>query len=176
MTSVYAQGESVIKEWRLGQTKGKKQGDIVSTLTVTNKRLIYIENSKFGAKREEEQLSCIRSVSGVVMHGKMRIWKVIISTILCVVIVGFFMLWKEYKRSRKGYYSIQIKTIQTLGLDSYTRNFGRQYAGEVAQKKGLFGRLRARLQDENELEVEFDPKIINEILETLGSIIMENRE
>lgn len=175
MKTVYAQGESVIKEWGLGQTTGRKHGDTVSTLTVTNKRLIYIENSKFGAKRKEEQLKCIRSVSGEVVHGKMRIWKVVISIILCVVIVGFFMLWKEYKRSKKGHYLIQIKTIQALGYDSYTLNFGR-YAGEIAEKKGFFGRLKAKMQDENELEVEFDPKIINEVLETLGSIIMESQQ
>ncbi len=175
MKTVYAQGESVIKEWGLGQVKGGKHGDTVSTLTVTNKRLIYIENNKFGAKRKEEQLKCIRSVSGEVVHGKMRTWKVVISIILCVVVVGFFMLWKEYKRSKKGHYLIQIKTIQALGWDSYTLNFGR-YAGEIAEKKGLFGRLKAKMEDENELEIEFDPKVINEVLETLGSIVMESQQ
>ena len=159
---ILAKNETLIKEWKYGS---KKQKRVVteSTLTITDKRIITETANKNYIARTEIPVNCVKSVSA--SHktaSKLPAYLLIGFGIpLCLVIVGIFMIVAGVKRLKAGEFEL---CLTTEGLEGEPLEIG---------FKNLFASKKKRKAPK--VKVSIDNAICHEIVETIGSIIIENK-
>ncbi|MBO5851859.1 MAG: hypothetical protein J6R29_05965 [Clostridia bacterium] len=163
---ILAKNETLIKEWKYG-TKTQKKLVTDSTLIITDKRIISETSNKNYISRSEIPVNCVKSVSG--SHktpSKLPAYLLIGFGIpLCLVIVGIFMIMAGLERLKAGEFEL---CIATEGLEGEPLE-----VGYTSGLKSLFNRRKARKAPK--VKVRINNAICHEIVETIGSIIIENK-
>ncbi len=163
---ILAKNETLIKEWKYGSKKQKK---VVteSTLVITNKRIVSETSNPNYISRNEIPVSCVKSVSG--SHktaSKLPAYLLIGFGIpLCIVIIGIFMIIAGVRRLKAGEFEL---CLTTEGVEGEPLEVG--YANALSS---IFKRKKAKKAPK--IKVSIDNKICHEIVETIGTIIIENK-
>ena len=177
----YAKNELPIKEWEYATSKVGKETS-VSTLAVTNKRIIHNVKSERSNKFEEIAINDVKSleynhrknsnalamlmfvlagivfVAGVAMMSGAGVAMLLISVVIAglLVFVGVSM-WGQ------GSFSLTIYTkgISEIGLST-----------SAARVRSKFGWNKGGAK----VRVKLDHECVSEIMDTIGALILENKE
>lgn len=182
---VLAKEETVVKEWEYATSKGKA-GKTSHTLTVTNKRIITQSKSPRKTTREEIPVGAVKSVS--VSHEMASLFWAIVFFVFGALFVIFS--FSEGKGNEDGEFITKILMwalaaffiylgIMRLKQGRFSLTFSYQKGGEFLSVgamrmmksplpifKGLFGK---------KLKVNVNNEAAEEILETIGALVIENK-
>ncbi len=185
METQLARNEQLIKTWHYSNVKTKRgafsRDTDVRELTVTSKRIISSQTNKNHTSVDEIYLKDVKNVSG--SYGKKanlllliifmflavaslvaaiaaQIYYLLIGTAI-FVLVGILL----YVFSKRAVFTLHIDTynVQNKALDISIGTFSR--------RKGLRGNKSARVT-----RILVDYESSKEIVNTLGAIVLENRE
>lgn len=158
-----ASNEKLLKQWTYAKTKsGKKRTE--STLTVTDKRIICDETGKRTITRDEIPISHVKCLAFQKETGSG--WLLIILGLLTLItVVGIFILIAGIRKLLSGTFSFVISTYGEEGTPVEM--------GVTSLKKGGF--FKKLFGGRNKLKVKIDKNAADDIIDTLGAIIVEYR-
>ena len=162
---VLAQGESLIKSWNYADSKTGgvfKKVKTHATIDVTNKRIIYTAESKNAMDRQEIFLNDVKTLS-FSRFAKGNLWaiiKIVFFGLLSIVIVGIPGLIRSIKSLNQGSFEMDI----TLNGDQ-TDGISVKASKIILPKK----------QKTTKVKVMINRAIVNELVDTLGAVVVENK-
>ncbi len=162
---VLAQGENLIKSWNYADSKA---GGLLSkvktkaTIDVTNKRIVYTAENANAMDRQEVFLDQVKTLS-FSRFAKGNIWaiiKIVFFGILSLVIVGIPGLIRSIKELNQGSFEM------VLTLD------GTETEGLAVRASKIVLPKKAK---NTKVKVLINKAVVNEIVDTLGAVIVENK-
>lgn len=185
---VLAKDETIVKEWEYAKSRTAMgfldKVETKSTLTVTNKRLISTAKSERKVEKKEIPLESIKSVSyshevpsklsaiisialgiitiilGILLMNSDEMEDALLGMVgLAIIVIGVVLIIRGIKRLNQGIFTMVITT------------FGRE--GEALEIGAA--RLFKKLAKGGKLKVQINNDIIDEIVDTLGAIIIDNK-
>lgn len=167
MSIKLSNNEHMIKNWEYAKGKGSK-GKYEASLMVTSKRVISLVATKRAVDYTEIPLEYVKSIDCTQYHKSnvLPILGIIIGIPLSIVIVGIFLIVHCAKLLNQGDFSL---TINTRGEEGTSLSVG----AYKDKGKGFFGRWVAWLKGKNKIKIDFNTA--NDICETIGAIILDNK-
>ena len=173
-----ANGEKIIKDWDYAKQKGGAglAGKIKKNLTVTNKRIVHEVHSNVARTHQEIPLNAVKSIS---MSSVRKVpTGAILAIILGIVTVAASFILPDMQTSVKaGIIGVGallfIIGVLCLGQGAFTL--------EIATK-GLEGSslyvgsssIGSRKKKVKKVKMKVDLKVVDDIMDTLGAILLEN--
>ena len=162
---VLANNETLIKEWNYASSKAGGLFNKVETkakIEVTSRRLIYTASNKNATDRQEVPLKEINGLSfKQTSKGNIgAIIKIVFGILFAVVIVGIPLLIMGIKELNQGSFEMEVTT---RGQSTSALTVGVSKILKAAKSKG-------------NVKININKDIVGEIIETLGSVIVENTE
>ena len=159
-----ASNEKMLKRWTYAATKtGRERSE--STLTVTDKRIICDETSKRKVTRDEIPISEVKSLAFQKETGTG--WLLIVFGLLTVIIViGIFLVIAGIRKLLSGSFSFVISTYGEEGVPV-------EMGVVSVRKRGIFSRLFGG--HGKKMKVKIDRDAAEDIIDTLGAIVVECR-
>ncbi len=158
---ILAKNEVLVKNWNYACSK-QGMTKTSTELTVTNKRIIYTRESNIETTRNE---ILVDNVKGINFYKNFSnkltaILYTIFGAFLSIIIVGIPLLVKGLRLLSQGGFVLEITT---KGQEGSTMLIGASNIVKPIKRKG-------------KLKVKIDKNEINDIIETLGAIIIENQQ
>lgn len=169
MSILLSDGESLIKDWDYASGKGN-DGKYHANLIVTSKRIISKISSKHYTSYEDVPLNTVKSVT-CSQGKKSNFWPIcgiILGVLFMIAVVGIILIVFCVKKLNQGEFSL---CITTDGFENKSIVIG---AVKDKGKGGFFSRLFSKFK-RNKFKVRIDFNTANEICETIGAIILNNK-
>lgn len=176
---VLASNEEKIKEWEYGSVRVGGV-ETVSTLTVTNKRIIKSERSPRKVDQQEIPLDCVKGVHcrhdvpskiGAFIMIALGIILALVGVVLIIdqgewalislVILGALFIYIGYNMLNQGLFTL---IITTSGCEGTPLTAG--FARIVSAKAPRLGKVKIKINN----------YVIDDIVDNLGAIIVEYRK
>ncbi len=166
MSIKLSNNERLIKNWDYAQGKDAK-GKYEARLTVTSKRIISLVATKRSTEYSEIPLDYVKSVECTNGHKSniLPVLGIIVGVLLAVVIVGIFLIVHCVKLLNQGDFSLVINTKEEEGTALVL-------GAHKDKGKGFFARFK-RNKNKNKIKIDFNT--VNDICETIGAIILDNK-
>ncbi len=168
MSIKLSNNEHLIKSWDYAKGKDSK-GKYEANLTVTSKRIVSLISTKRSTEYCEIPLDHVKSIECKQFQRSniLPVLGIIVGIPLSIVIVGIFLIVHCVKLLNQGDFSV---CINTHGIEGSPLEIG-----AIKDKgKGFFGRLLSRFK-KNKNKVKIDFNTANDICETIGAIILDNK-
>lgn len=164
-----AQNETILKEWNYGQRKcGVFRKEITECiLVVTNKRIIATEqkNAKSG-KELNEEIMMLKGIVGVDASLKTK------SNFLPIVMIIIGIIWTIFLIG----IPLWIKGIKLLNQVDFKLNFTTEGLLNSGLQIGFTHMVNGKKKKKKTNDIfKANKVIINEIIEEIGSIVIENQ-
>lgn len=156
-----AQDERMIKEWNYAIAK-KKRDKTFATLAVTNRRVVYNAAGRWTVVHKELPLNCVKTLSFSDVR-KSNAWAVFliilgVFTAFTVIGIGLFLI-PGIRRLNQEVFDLDIVTSGTEGS---------------SLSVGASKKYKSRKSNAN-VKVKINRSVVDDMIETLGSIILENK-
>ncbi len=162
---VLAQGENLIKSWNYADSKTGGLFNKVkthATIDVTNKRIVYTAENKNAMDRQEIFLNDVKSLS-FSRFAKGNFWaivKIVFFGILSLVLIGIPGLMRS------------IKELNQASFDMVIMLNGTETEGLAVRASKIVLPKKAK---STKVKVKVNKAIVNEVVDTLGAVIAENK-
>lgn len=160
--------EQLVKSWDYAKGKDSR-GKYEANLTVTSKRIVSLISTKRSTEYCEIPLDYVKSIECEQSQKSniLPILGIIIGVPLSIVIVGIFLIIHCAKLLNQGDFSV---CINTHGVEGTSLEIG-----AIKNKgKGFFSKLFSKFK-KNKNKIKIDFNTANEICETIGAIILNNK-
>lgn len=152
-----ASNEQILRSWTYASTKqGSERSEL--KLTVTNKRIVSDEIGTTRKTRQEVPLDAVKSLAFQRETGTGWLL-IILGVLLLVVLVGVVLIYFGVKKLMSGEFSF---VISTYGEEGTPLEMGVSVAYGGSKKAAR-------------LKIKIDQHMAEEIMDTLGAIVVENR-
>lgn len=183
MQTQLAKDEQIVKSWNYSVVKSKKgmsKNTNVHELTVTNKRIIRRQTDKFGASVEEIYLKDVKSVSGGYGKKTSVLWLILFCALAATCMAVAFATKIYYLLAGTAIFAIigallymfNKKYVFLLRLETY----GVQSNALDIAIGTLAPRRKKREASSYAVKVVIDHESAKEIVNTLGALILDNRD
>ena len=155
-----AKDEVVIKNWDYAHAK-QKRIKTTASLTVTNKRIVYTLENQERIDRQEVPLCDVKTIA-CEKRTASNFWPIVMiifGALLSIVIVGIPLLINGIRSLNQGSFQLEITTY---GLEGSSL--------DISASKVLF-----RTKNRGRLSVSIDRNAAQEIVDTIGAIIIDNK-
>ncbi len=175
-----AKDEIIIKSWDYSSEGGMfKRDKLISTLTLTNKRIVSTIENKLTLNRDEVPLYAIKAVSATYgAHGKF--WatvQAIIGGIFSLALIGIPILKSALKKLRSCSFDLFLETHYD-GPEGYPFTIGAK--STAPKKKNILLRLLAVIpiigipfRSKKEKVIRVKKELAREIINEIGAAIMD---
>jgi hypothetical protein len=155
-----AKDEVVIKNWDYAHAK-QKRIKTTASLTVTNKRIVYTLENQERIDRQEVPLQDVKTIA-CEKRTASNFWPIVMivfGALLSIVIVGIPLLIKGIRSLNQGSFQLEITTYGVEGSSL-----------DISASKVLF-----RKKNRGRLSVSINREAAQEIVDTIGAIIIDNK-
>ena len=176
-----ANGEQIIKDWEYATQKGST-GKLNKSLIVTNKRIVHEMHSHIARSHQEIPLNSVKSISmssvrktpigailaiifGIIVAaaglylGLFSGEGASVSTMLPILLVGILFIVIGVLGLGHGAFTLEITTSGLEGSSLYI---------------GTSNIVTKRRKKEKKVKIKIDLKVVDDIMDTLGAILLDN--
>lgn len=155
-----AKDEVIIKNWDYAHAK-QKRIKTTASLTVTNKRIVYTCENQQRIDRQEIPLQEVKTIACEkrIAPNFWPIVKIIFGGLLSIVLIGIPLLLSGIRSLNQGSFTLEITTYGQEGSSM-----------DLRASKMLF-----RKKNRGTLKVSIDRAIVQEIVDSIGAIIIDNK-
>ena len=156
-----AKDEVVIKNWDYAHSK-QKRIQTTASLTVTNKRIVYTCENQQRIDRQEIPLKEVKTIASEkrIAPNFWPIVKIIFGGLLSLVLIGIPLLLSGIRSLNQGSFTIEITT----------------YGQEGSSMDLSASKMLSNKKNRGRLKVSINREVVQEIVDTIGAIVLDNKE